>query len=140
MPENLSSYVGRLKRELWEDIKSNREPRVGEFDAALLANLRSKEAVQIGTATFRPDRITLEFLFPEASGVPTILSVSIAPPERIVFLPVPEWVIETIWQGDVDGSFHFESDANKLLDKFLKLVTAEENKPLFEKQLAKRRE
>ena len=140
MPENLSSYVGRLKRELWEDIKSNREPRVGEFDAALLANLRSKEAVQIGTATFRPDRITLEFLFPEASGVPTILSVNITPPERIVFLPVPEWVIETIWQGDVDGSFHFESDATQLLDKFLKLVTAEENKALFEKQLAKRRE
>ena len=140
MPENLSSYVGRLKRELWEDIKANREPRIGEFDAALLAGMRSKEAVQIGTAIYRPDQIILEFLFPEASGVPTILSVSITPPERIVFLPVPEWVIETIWQGDIDGSFHFESDAKLLLDKLLTLVTAEGNKPLFEKQLAKRRE
>lgn len=94
----------------------------------------------MGTVTFSPATITLEFLFPEQSSVPTIMPVTIRVSERIVFMPVPDWVVESIWQGDIDGSYHFEQDARDLLAKFEQELTDSGNEKWFGKQLAKRRE
>jgi hypothetical protein len=68
------------------------------------------------------------------------LQVRVAAPERIVYLPVPEWVVESVWQGEVAGSYQFESDARRLVDKFQEETTTEGNTKWFQKQPPKRRE
>jgi len=55
-------------------------------------------------------------------------------------LPVPEWVVESIWQGDVAGSFHFERDAKRLLASFEQELEPDDNQKYFGPQMAKRRE
>lgn len=70
----------------------------------------------MGSTVYSPDSIQCEFIYPDPSSVPTVLTVSLIPPERIVFLPVPEWVVESIWQGEIAGSYQFESDARGMID------------------------
>ena len=57
-----------------------------------------------------------------------------------MFLPVPDWVIESIWQGEISGSYHFESDAKALVEAFQAELSAENNPKWFLPQAAKRRE
>lgn len=92
----------------------------------------------MGASVFHPDRVDLEFLF--GPGTPLVFVVSISAPERIVFLPVPSWVIETIWQGEISGSHHFESEAMRLVEVFRGQLSPENNSALFGPQMAKRRE
>jgi hypothetical protein len=69
-----------------------------------------------------------------------IVTVTQEAPERIVFLPVPSWVVEQIWQGDVDGTFHFESEARSLLAEFANGLEPEANLSWFAERQPKRRE
>jgi hypothetical protein len=136
----LSQFVAQTKRDLWDDLKSGRDPRVGRFDSAVLAEGRTKGEPQIGAANFTPTTITFEYIFSDGRGATTILSVTVDAPERIVFLPVPSWVVETIWQGEIDGSYHFESDANAAVESFRAELDPSANLRWFGPRQATRRE
>ena len=140
MRESLSTFAARTKREIFEDLLAGRSPRVGAFDLELLSRSKVKQPVQMGTTIFHPWEVIFEFIFPDPIGGALVFSVEVAVGERIVLLPVPSWVVENIWQGSVDGSFHFETAARGLVAKFSGLLDAEENRKLFGPQMAKRRE
>lgn len=114
-------------------------PSVGTYSESLLADVRSKGAPQMGSVTYSPEEITAEFIYKDHSGN-LVFPVTVKSPERIVFMPVPEWVIESIWQGDISGSYHFETDARKLLSQLSESLEPEKNFALFGKQAPKRRE
>ena len=137
---SLSTFAAKIKREIHEDLLAGRTPRVGAYDSELLHQSKVKLPAQMGTTNFLPDLIVLEFIYPDPLSSALVLPVSIEAPERIVYMPVPGWVVENIWQGSVEGSYHFESHAKELLDALLKLVQPDENARLFGPQMAKRRE
>ncbi len=136
----LSEYVATKKKEIYDDLLQGRRPREGNYDMAALAELRSQGEPQMGSTVLEPENVSFEFIFPQNDGSAELLTVELTPPERIVFLPVPAWVVETIWQGDVDGSHHFESDAKKLMDELSASLEPLSNKKLFGRQPPKRRE
>lgn len=137
---NLNEFAAGARKAIFDDLANGREPSQGAFDAHLLAEARAKGSPQVGTTRYEPDAVHFEFVYSERGASATIVTVSVAPPERIVFLPVPEWVIESIWQGDVSGSFHFESDAQRLLAALSSELEAEANAKWFQPQAPKRRE
>ncbi len=136
----LNEFAAGIRRTIFDELRDGREPSQGSFDAATLKAGKVKGTPQVGTTRYEPSAIHLEFIFPDPTSSATILTVTVAPPERIVFLPVPEWVIESIWQGDVDGSYHFESDAKRLLEGLAKETEPEANLKWFGPRQAKRRE
>ncbi|MFN7161486.1 MAG: hypothetical protein ACK4NB_00310 [Fimbriimonadales bacterium] len=122
-------------------LQTGSPPPIGAYDAAQLQECQRRASVQVGTSRFLPDAIVLEFIFQDASLGPAVLSVRIAAPEPIVYMPVPDWVIEDVWQGDVTGSFRFLSEAEQLLEAFREQVFTERNRAFFEKaDLPRRRE
>src|SRR5258708_30976571 len=108
---NLNAFVAEKRLILLEDLKAGKAPREGEFDDATLKEGLVKGQPQLGATHYDPRSIFLEFIFPEPQSSSTVLTVRLDAPERIVYLPVPEWVLESIWEGEISGSFHFESDA-----------------------------
>lgn len=94
----------------------------------------------MGGTRYEPDSLTFEFIYPDPQSSATVLSVRVATPERIVYLPVPAWVVEHIWQGEVVGSFAFESEAAEQVAEFVSSLDREPNAALFGPQPAKRRE
>lgn len=136
----LNQFAAERRLAIFEDLRAGLEPREGSFDSTLLKEARAKGAPQMGTTRYLPHEIAFEFIYPDPHSTATILAVRLAPPERIVFLPVPTWVVENIWQGDIAGTHHFESDAIRLLRELEDELTAEGNLKWFEKQAAKRRE
>lgn len=125
---------------IFDQLKQGLPPSEGEFDEQVLRDAKIKGQPQMGTTRFEPNAIFVEFIYPDPNSTASILTVKLDTPERIVFLPVPEWVIESIWQGDVAGSYHFESDARALVAKFEMELSEAENPKWFGKQMAKRRE
>ena len=136
---SLNAFAAERRLAIFEELKKGLEPS-GEFDTALLAEGKAKGAPQMGATQYKPDRIAFEFIYPDPGSTATVLTVAISPPERIVFMPVPEWVIENIWQGDVTGSFHFISDAERLYAALGSELQVGSNEKWFEPQMAKRRE
>ncbi len=136
----LNEFAAQNRRDLFDDLKAGREPRVGTFSATQLAEARTKGVPQVGTTRYTPTSFFFEFVYPAVSGATMIVTVEVPSPERIVFLPVPEWVIESIWQGDIDGSYHFESHAVALLNQFRAGLEPDANAPWFGPRAAKRRE
>jgi hypothetical protein len=136
----LNEFAAKIRLKLFEEIRTGMTPSVGEFDATVLREGRAKGSAQMGTTRYEPHAILVEFIFPDSTSSATVLVIRIEPPERIVFLPVPEWVIESIWQGDISGSAHFESDANRMVSEFQDLLKPGANDGLFGPQPAKRRE
>src|SRR5437764_11503203 len=113
---NLNAFAPEKRLALYDDLKKGLPPREGEYSDALLKEGKVKGQPQMGTTRYEPHAIVFEFIYPDPHTSATVLSIRLAAPERIVFLPVPEWVVETIWQGDIDGSFHFESEALRLVE------------------------
>lgn len=136
----LNHEVAELRRRLLDDLLAGRAPSTGAFDAESLAHARTKGRPQLGTVRFEPRLITLEFIYSDPQGAASIFEVAVEPRERIVFLPVPEWVRETIWQGEIDGSYHYVSDARTLLARFEEEIEPEPNAKWFGPQPPKRRE
>jgi hypothetical protein len=136
----LNEFAARSRLGIFEDLRAGREPGEGSWNPTTLAEARVKGQPQMGTTVYAPDRITFEFIYPDPSSTATILTVSLDPPERVVFLPVPEWVVENIWQGDIAGTYQFESDALRLVEQFRAELNPEGNLKWFGKQAAKRRE
>ena len=136
----LSEYVAAKKKEIYDDLLQGRKPKEGKYDAVALAELRSQGEPQMGSTVLEPENVRFEFIFPQHDGSVKLLKVDLAPPERIFFMPVPAGVVETIWQGDVDGSHHFESDAKRLVQELSESLEPLSNKKLFGRQAPKRRE
>jgi hypothetical protein len=137
---SLNAFVAERRRSLFDDLRAGRAPSEGTYDEAVLREARTKGEVQMGSVRLSPTAIDLEFIYPDPKGVSAIVTVRLDPPERIVFLPVPAWVVESIWQGEIAGSHHFESDARTLVEAFRAQLEPEANAELFGRQEPKRRD
>ncbi|GIV09728.1 MAG: hypothetical protein KatS3mg019_1819 [Fimbriimonadales bacterium] len=138
---NLREFVRDQIQTIFDALRAGNPPPVGEYDPAPLRECQRRATPQVGATRFMPDAIVLEFIFQDASLGPAVLSVRVPAPEPIVYMPVPDWVIEDVWQGDVTGSFRFRSEAERLLEAFQKQVFTEQNRAYFEKSdLPKRRD
>ncbi len=114
----LNSFAAEKRKTLFEQLSTGHAPSEGQFDLDVLKEGRAKGQVQMGSTRYEPHSIVFEFIYPDPHGVATILPVRVPAPERIVFMPVPGWVLQAIWQGEVSGSYEFETDAMKMLDEF----------------------
>lgn len=137
----LNEFAAKLRLRIFDELRKGLPPSKGTADLALLAEARTKSSSpQMGTTIYHPYEIIFEFIYPDPAATAVIVPVKLAPPQRIVFMPVPSWVVENIWQGDIAGSYHFESDAEQLLRAFEGQLGESANAAHFEKQLPKRRE
>ena len=136
----LNAYSAAKKMAIFEDIKNGLPPREGEFDEAVLRAGKVKGEPLVGSTRYEPNAIFVEFIFPDPKSTSTVFVVKLTPPERIVFLPVPSWVVENIWQGEIAGTFHFESEALRLYQELGAELNAGQNQKWFGPQMAKRRE
>lgn len=136
----LNQYVAQKKREIYDRLRAGHAPDEGEFDGSVWAEAKDKGVPQMGTTVYRPDSIQVEFIYQDPLSSNLVLKVVLSAPERIVFMPVPEWVHQTIWQGEVDGTFRFESEAAAMLEVFGTELSASRNPVWFEKRLPTTRE
>lgn len=127
----LNQYVAEKRLAIFDDLKKGLAPREGTYDEHLLADAKVKSQPQLGSTRYEPQAIHIEFIYPDAATSASVLTVSLSSPERIVFMPVPGWVVESIWQGEIDGSYHFESEAMTLLQEFERQLSPERNPELF---------
>jgi hypothetical protein len=136
----LNEWAAGLKTRIFDDLSQGKPPTDGTFDDAVLREGQVKGKPQMGATTYKPGAAIFEYIFPDSNSTATVLQVLVEPPERIVFLSVPEWVMEEIWQGDVSGSAHFESEATEMLRKYTAELEPGANDKYFGPQPAKRRE
>ena len=136
----LNAYVAEKRGNIFAALTAGRPPEEGSYDEAALAEGRAKGGPQLGATRFRPDAVLLEFIYPGGVGASTILTVTVPVPERVIFMPVPAWVVESIWQGEIDGSYHFESDARRLVAEYADELVEGRNVCWFGPRQAKRRE
>jgi hypothetical protein len=115
---NLNEYSAKKRREILDDLAAGRDPREGTWDGAVLAEAKMKSRPQLGPLVFLPRQLELQFLYSDPQGGSLVFTVRLDSPERIVQMPVPSWVIENVWQGEISGSYHFESDALALYEAF----------------------
>lgn len=127
MPESLTAYVAEKKRQIFADLERGQSPSEGSFDAELLKEAQTKQAPRMGTTRFEPRAIIVEYVYNDPSGSTLVVPVTLPAPERIVFMPVPDWVKQTIWQGEISGTFCFESEAASRLAAFASLLEPETN-------------
>jgi hypothetical protein len=137
---SLNAYAAQKRLAIFEQLKQGLPPGEGDYDEDLLREGKVKGDPQMGATQFRPDALIFEFIYPDPATSATILSVRLPAPERIVFMPVPGWVVENIWQGDVDGTYQFESDAQRLVAEFSEQLSEEANAEWFGPRQPKRRE
>lgn len=136
----LNEWAASKKKAIFDAVSNLQPPPDGEYDPDVLRDGFDKGKAQMGTTVYEPECACFEFIFPDRNASATVLTVRVAPPERIVFLPVPPWVVETIWQGEVDGTYHFESEATSLVDAYLQELKLSENRKWFGPRQPKRRE
>ena len=136
----LNEFVAQQKRRCYDDVVRGVAPDDARCDEARLKDLHEKGRATMGATGLRPEKVVFEFIFSLESGESEVLVVEVDPPERIVCLPVPEWVVESIWQGEVQGSFHFESHAKELIERFIEVTKAPQDAKWFEPLKPKRRE
>lgn len=113
----LREFSAQTKRKIFDELFAGGSPSQGEFSATLLGQARDLGEPKMGTTHYSPDAVTHEFTYGEGADL-RILQVRLTPPERVVYMPVPAWVVENIWQGSIDGTYHFASDAERLLAEF----------------------
>src|SRR5687768_7919706 len=131
MHMTLSAFSADKRTKIFEALSSGQPPPEGDFSEMVFKDGKDKSKPQMGATRYEPAAIVFEFIYPDPLGAPILLSVRLDAPERIVFMPVPSWVVESIWQGEVSGSYHFESDAQQLLDDFQKGLEPKSNAEAF---------
>ena len=136
----LNEFAAQKKRAIFEDLEKGLNPNEGSFDESILKEARAKGKPQMGTTRYTPNEIVFEFIYPDRLSSSTVVPVHLAPPQRIVFLPIPSWVVESIWQGEIDGTYHFEADALRLVEEFEALLTPEANPAQFGPRVKTHRE
>jgi hypothetical protein len=127
----LNSFSVEKRREIFEELLQGRAPKTGEYDDMVFRDATANGKPQMGSMRYAPDAIFFEYIYPSSTGAPAIFTVKVFAPDRIVFLPVPEWVIEQIWQGEITGSYHFEQDAQAMMQKFAASLLPAANSELF---------
>ena len=128
---NLNSFASDMRLKILSELKAGLPPSIGEYSDAQWKEARSKGQPQLGTTRYEPNGLVVEFIFPDPQTASTVLAVRIPSLERIVFMPVPSWVVESIWEGEINGSFQFESEANQMLAEFESKLSETENPALF---------
>lgn len=136
----LNAFVSATRSELHADLCARRAPRVGSFDGELLKDLFSGKDPQLGSVRYTPHAVHFEFIYPQNGTAATVFTVDVTPPERIVFLPVPNWVVENIWEGEVTGSYVLESEVEGRLAEFRAVLDEESNQAYFGRQEPTRRQ
>ncbi|MDQ2985870.1 MAG: hypothetical protein M3R13_04005 [Armatimonadota bacterium] len=136
----LNEWAVAKKTEIFGRLGLGQPPPEGTYEASVFRDGLVKGKPQMGATTFTPSAAHFEYIFPDSTSTSTVLDVCVEAPERIVFLPVPEWVVEEIWQGDVSGTPHFESEATAMLERFRGELEAGANEKHFGPQPPKRRE
>ena len=127
----LNQFTSDLRSKIFEELKLGFVPSEGTYSEQVLRDARSKGQPQLGSTRYEPDAIVIEFIYPSPNTTATVVSVRISSPERIVFMSVPSWVVESIWQGEIDGSYHFESESAQLLSQFAASLDPEANLAQF---------
>lgn len=136
----LNAFAAELKRQIHENLSAASPPPLGEFDEAEFRELCDFGAPQMGATLFEPGAFLFEFIYTNAPGGPRVFGVRVPSPERIVFLPVPSWVVEEIWQGEIDGRFEFYSEAVALVEALRRELDEAANAKWFGPRPPKRRE
>lgn len=136
----LNAFAADAKKAIFDDLCRGEFPSIGSFDLAILNEARTKGVPQQGPTRFEPNAVVCEFIYGTGTGQTMIVTVKVDAPERIVFMPVPSWVVESIWQGEIDGSYHFVSHAQQNLAEFESELSSESNQNWFGPRPAKRRE
>jgi hypothetical protein len=132
-PSQIYQETALLRGQILEDLQAKIEPRIGQFEPETLRLALTKPSVQMGAQKFVPNGFFFEFIFPDPTAGTVILTVFVPSKERIVFLPVPNWVRQNIWQGDIEGSYYYESEVEPVLSGFRTLLSDEKNAVFFEK-------
>ena len=127
----LSAYSAEKRTRVFDALSNGQPPPEGEFSEAVFKDGKDKSKPQMGATRYEPNSIVFEFIYTDTLGAPILLSVRLDAPERIVFMPVPAWVVESIWQGEVTGSYHFESDAKRLVKEFQSILEPDLNAESF---------
>ena len=126
-----SAFSAEKRTRLFDALSNGQPPPEGEFSEAIFKEGKDKSKPQMGATRYEPDAIVFEFIYPDPIGAPILLSVRLDVPERIVFMSVPSWVVESIWQGEIAGTYHFESDAKRLVEEFQVSLQPEPNAESF---------
>lgn len=124
--------VGK-RRTLLETLKAGGRPGDATFDAAAVDAALAKGSPREGAIRFAPDAAIVEVHVAFAGSAPVILPFRFLAPERIVWMAVPEWVVENVWQGEVTGRHLFESEAWAALDRVAAGLMPEPNAAAFPK-------
>jgi hypothetical protein len=127
----LSEFVSTKRREVFEALSAGKSPPIGEFDEGVFRSARDRGKPQMGPVTYQPEQIVFDFIYPGGSQAALVLTVRVKAPERIVYMAVPTWVVEQIWQGDVQGSYHFAEEAKRLLSDYSSSLEPESNADAF---------
>ena len=137
----LREFTHTTRKQILDALQHKKAPPIGHFDRKVFEEAVQLREVQLGSAHYTPHSVILEFIFlRDQPGTPLILSVEVDTPEPVVFMPVPEWVQEDVWQGEVKGTFRLRSEAERLMEAFRHHVLEEENRHYFEQRSAPRRE
>jgi len=123
---NLNQFVSERRRAVFEALLQGNAAIDGQVDSQRLRELQAKGKPQLGATHYRRDAVVFEFIYPESGAASSVLEVVVAAPDRIVYLPVPEWVVEHIWQGEIEGSFHFLADAEAMISRFQSTAFADD--------------
>ncbi len=127
----LAAFAAETRALLFEALENGLPPPFGVYDEVAFQEGKAKGKPQMGPTRYEPHAAVFEFHFPDPNGAPILLTVRVAPPERIVYMPVPDWVVAQVWEGEVLGSFRFESEARVMLSAFENGLEPEVNAPLF---------
>ncbi len=137
----LREFTNTARVQILEALQRKQPPPIGHFDRKAFEEAMQMREVQMGSAHYTPRSVVLEFVFwHDAPGAPLIFSVEVDAPEPIVFLPVPDWVQQDVWQGEVKGTFRLRSEAERMIEAFRQHVLEGENLHYFEERPAPRRE
>lgn len=131
----LSQFIAQKRRKIFEDLLQGGVPSEGIYSDVILNMGRSKGAPRMGGVIYQPTKIGFEYVFTDSNGGAEILVVELDAPERIVFLPVPEWVVESVWQGEVSGAFHFEKDVIEYMYRLKEQIAPRENAKYFNREM-----
>lgn len=135
-----ASFTAEARTLILLDLDRGLDPSLGKFDGARLAQARAHGKPRLGAMLPSPHSVVLEFPFFNEEGAAMMFSVELATPERVVYLGVPPWVVENVWQGTVDGTYVFESQARAMLDEFAQGTAPGPNAAMFGARAPTRRE
>jgi hypothetical protein len=115
---NLAAFSSEKRKLIFQELLEGHSPPIGVFNEEIFKEGKDKGKPQMGATRYEAEAIVFEFIYPNPNGAPILLSVKLGTPERIVHMPVPEWVVESVWQGEVSGSYRFQSEAEEMLEAF----------------------